>query len=138
LKQDTLNSIFPKFLKSNYLVLLELPIVIILGFLSKLYRGPYHLWLNNSLGGVFYVIFFILLFSLAVPKKRVLFVSLLVLIGTSGLEFLQLWHPPFLEAIRGTFIGVTILGNTFVPSDFIYYFIGGVSGFFLTKALKRS
>jgi hypothetical protein len=125
------------FLKSNYLILIEIPIIVILGFASKLYRGPGRLWLNNSLGGVFYVVFFILLFSLFVKKRNILKVSIIVLSTTSALEFLQLWKPPFLQMIRSTFIGVTFLGNTFVATDFIYYLIGAIAGFFLTYTSKR-
>jgi hypothetical protein len=36
-----------------------------------------------------------------------------VLVATCLLEFLQLWHPPLLEAVRSTFIGRTVLGTSF-------------------------
>lgn len=138
MKQNISASNLPVFLKSNYLILIEIPIIVVLGVASKLYRGPFRLWLNNSLGGVFYVIFFILLFSLFVTKRNILKVSIIVLLATSALEVMQLWKPPFLQIIRSTFLGATFLGNTFVPSDFIYYIIGAIAGYFLTKALKRN
>ncbi len=137
LKQNTLKSILPDTLKANYLILIEIPIVVILGLLSKFYPGPYREWVNNSLGGVFYVVFFILIFALFARKNRIWLVSLSVLLVTSGLEFLQLWQPPFLQAIRSTFIGRTLIGTTFVPSDFSYYVIGAVLGYILAYNLKK-
>jgi hypothetical protein len=53
-----------------------------------------------------------------------------VLAITCVLEFLQLWHPPFLQLIRNTFIGRTILGSYFTWSDFPYYFLGSGIGWF--------
>ncbi len=132
-----LKSRFSSSLKANYMILIELPIVTALGFISKLYKGIGHEWANNSLGGVFYVIFFILVFSLIVSKKKIWIISILVLLITSLLECLQLWKPPFLQLIRSTFIGASLLGTTFVPSDFIYYVIGAISGYILAYNLKR-
>ncbi|ODS34777.1 MAG: hypothetical protein SCARUB_00037 [Candidatus Scalindua rubra] len=40
---------------------------------------------------------------------------------TCFLEFLQLWHPPFLESIRSTFIGSVLIGTTFTWWDFPHY-----------------
>ena len=40
------------------------------------------------------------------------------------LEFLQLWHPKFLEILRESYIGQAILGNSFNWIDIIFYFAG--------------
>jgi len=61
----------------------------------------------------------------------------IVLFATCILEFLQLWHPPFLTCLRNNFIGVTILGNVFTWSDFPYYFVGSALGFVLLHKLKK-
>jgi len=46
-----------------------------------------------------------------------------VLLVTCGLECLQLWHPPSLQAIRATFLGATLFGNRFswwkFPADVV-------------------
>lgn len=110
--------------RQGLLTLLSLAVVVPLGFYSKFYNGPAAFWVNNSLGGLFYVIFWNLLFfwiwEIRKPGKLVG----LVLVGTCGLEWLQLWHPPFLRWLRASFIGQTLLGTTFVPSDFLYYLLG--------------
>ena len=54
------------------------------------------------------------------------------------LEVLQLWHPPFLEALRGHFLGRTVLGTTFSWSDFPHYVAGAVLGLMLARAALGS
>lgn len=112
----------------RFWTLISLAIVVPLGFGTKFYEGPAADWVNNSLGGVFYEVFWCLLISLPLDVRRPGVVAVSVLIVTCCLEFLQLWHPPLLELLRSTFIGRTILGTSFTWSDFPYYFLGcGIS-----------
>ncbi len=120
-----------RILLRNRRILTAIVIITPLGFLTKLYTGPASEWVNNSLGGVLYVIFWSLLASLLFAKVRVWKIAGIVLLVTCALEFLQLWHPPFLEAIRSTFIGVTLIGNSFSWLDLAHY----VVGFILSIAL---
>ena len=114
--------------------LASLIIIIPIGFYTKFYSGPAADWVNNSLGGVFYEIFWCLVVVFLFQKTKSGTISLIVLIVTCILEFLQLWHPPVLECIRSNFIGGTILGSSFSWSDFLYYFIGSAIGWlWLTK-----
>lgn len=39
-------------------------------------------------------------------------------------ELLQLWHPPFLEALRATTLGGLVLGYGFLWSDLVCYTVG--------------
>ncbi|NIO82881.1 MAG: DUF2809 domain-containing protein, partial [Candidatus Aminicenantes bacterium] len=85
-------------------------------------------WVNDSLGGSFYEIFWCLVAFLFFQKSKPWKIATIVLTITCLLEFLQLWHPPFLQAIRRNFIGVTIFGDSFTWSDFPYYFVGSGIG----------
>jgi len=107
---------------------ISLFIIIPLGFFGKFYSGPLEIWVNNSLGGVFYDIFWCLLFYLIFPKSNLMRIAVFILIATCLLEILQLWHPMFLEVLRSSFIGRTILGTSFTLNDFPYYFIGSFIG----------
>ncbi len=51
-----------------------------------------------------------------------------VLVVTCLIEALQLVDHPVLDRIRSTFLGRTLIGTTFVWSDFIYYVFGAVLG----------
>ena len=118
--------------------LVSLGIIVPVGFYSKYYRGPGAAWANDSLGGVFYVIFFCLLFSLLLRRTEPLKLATGVLVGTCLIEFLQLWHPPLLEACRRTFLGGAILGSTFDWTDFPYYFAGSGIGWLWLHLLRKS
>ncbi|MBN2601780.1 MAG: DUF2809 domain-containing protein [Candidatus Marinimicrobia bacterium] len=120
----------------NRWIILSIILITPIGFYSKFYNGYLHYWVNNSLGGVFYEIFWCLVLALFFRRLTSFQIAASVLIATCILEFLQLWHPPFLEALRHNFFGVTILGNAFTWSDFPYYFIGSFLGYFLIIKLK--
>ena len=129
---DTL-SVMPRHFRRHFL---SLAAIVLIGFYSKKgYRGPGAQWVNDSLGGVFYVIFWCLLFSLCLPRVRTGRIVLAVLAATCCLEFLQMWHPPFLEFLRSFFVGRTILGSYFDWYDFPYYFVGAGLGWLWVRAV---
>ena len=113
-------------------------LIVPLGFYSKFYSGPAARWVNDSLGGVLYEIFWCLLiflfFNTIKPRK----IAVFVLFFTCFLEFLQLWHHPFLVSLRSSFIGQTVLGTSFVWSDFPYYFFGCGIGWGWMRRLDNS
>jgi len=111
--------------------------ITLLGFYTKIYSGPGASWVNNSLGGVFYEIFWCLLVFLLMENARALVIATSVFIVTCILEVLQLWHPEFLEFIRSYFIGRTVLGTSFNLYDFIYYFIGSGIGYLILISLQK-
>jgi hypothetical protein len=117
--------------------LLSIAIIVPVGFYSKVYRGPASHWVNDSLGGLFYVIFWCLVVSVLLPRVRAARITLGVLAGTCTIEFLQRWHPPFLEYLRSFFIGRSILGSYFDWYDFPYYFAGAALGWLWLRALGR-
>ena len=113
-----------KLSKRQLIIIVSIFFITPIGFYSKFYKGPAAHWINDSLGGMFYVVFWCLVFYFLFPKSKTYIIALSVLTATCILECLQLWHPPFLEFIRQNFIGRTILGSSFVWTDFPYYFIG--------------
>ncbi len=108
-----------------------------LGFYSKFYTGHASAWVNNSLGGVLYVIFWALVFSLIFVRSRPWKIAGIVVLITCALEFLQLWHPRFLETIRSTFMGATLLGNSFSWLDLVHYLVGSGLALFLLTVLQE-
>ena len=100
----------------------------LLGIGSKFYAGPAADWVRHYAGGALYEIVWIGFFSTLLPRTHPWHIALAVLAGTALLETLQLWHPPFLQAIRATFVGHALLGNTFSWWDFPHYIIGSSLG----------
>lgn len=105
--------------------LLSLAAVTVAGLTAKFYAGPLRHWLNDYGAGVFYEIFWILLaFGLRPSPTVARRAPVWVLAITVALEFLQLWHPPFLEMVRSAFVGRSLIGTTFSWWDFPHYLIG--------------
>ena len=119
------------------LIILSLIVIVPIGFLTKFYEGPAQSWVNNSLGGFFYEIFWCLVFAFIFLKTSPVKIAFWVFVVTCSLEFLQLWHPPFLQTIRSTFVGRTILGTSFTWFDFPYYFAGSFVGFLWLKGINK-
>jgi Protein of unknown function (DUF2809) len=98
--------------------------------------------LKDALGSVAYEMFWITLALACWPKVLPLKMSSGVFLLTCALEFLQFWQPPFLQAIRATFPGRLVLGNTFSGSDFPAYGMGSFLGYlwanFLAKTVRKS
>jgi len=116
--------------------LLAIILIVPMGLYSKIYDGPADNWVNNSLGGVLYVIFWSLLFSLLEARSKSCKIVVLVFLITCVIEFLQLWHPPFMETIRSNFIGATLFGNSFSWMDLVHYLIGALASLGLLKILR--
>ena len=128
MESDKKRSRSPRQARTRILVLIF--VVLVFGFSAKLYRGPADRWINNwGPASVAYVVFFMLLVFLVTPTRRaILPITVGVLTMTCALEFLQQWHPWWLQAARSTLIGAGFLGTTFSWCDFPAYFVGAAVG----------
>jgi len=110
----------------------------LLGLLLKFYKGPGHEWLNDGGATLFYeILWCVCAFLFFRSRKAVMLIPIWVFIITCILEVLQLWHPPFLEAMRANLIGRLILGTSFVWSDFPHYALGSFLGWLWLRQLRR-
>jgi len=121
----------------RFRIVVALLAVTALGFGMKLYPGPGRWWVNHfGPASVAYEVFFMLLAFLVVPRRRAVTPIAVGVCGTTCvLEFLQLWHPPWLEAARSTFLGECLLGDSFSWWDLPAYPIGCLLGWFLLQWL---
>jgi hypothetical protein len=104
-------------------------IVIPLGLLSKSYSGFGSEWVKDYSGDIIYEVFWCLFLFLLFPRKAWITQIAVGVFGvTCVLEFLQLWHPLWLESLRSSFLGRTLLGTTFSWWDFPHYAIGSAIG----------
>lgn len=125
------------FFRYRVALLISIIFIVPLGYFVRFAQGFGLEWLRNFLGSVAYEIFWILLVAFIYPKASPLWTAVGVCVATCGIEFLQLWKPPFLEAARATLVGRLVLGNTFVWSDFISYFFGSFAGWFWMRRLVK-
>ena len=117
---------------------ISLLVVTPFGFAFKFYSGPGNWWFNDYGAGVLYETFWILLAFIFFPSKRSAnVIPIYVFVITCILEFLQLWHPPFLNTIRSSFLGSALIGTTFVWWDFPHYVLGCLAGWIWLRFLLR-
>jgi hypothetical protein len=129
----------PSRIREIRLALLSIVSAALVGLYCKRgYHGPAESWVRDSAGGVFYEIFWCLAAVLLLPRVRAARISAGVFVVTCCLEFLQLWHPPLLEAMRANFLGRTVLGSFFDWGDFLYYVIGSLAGYIVLRAIGRA
>ena len=102
---------------------------IVLGAVAFMSRGTPFDAVANHAGGGLYVLAWIFFVLMLTPGLNPLRVSAAVLMGTCGVEFLQLWQPWPLELIRSTLVGRLLLGTSFTWGDFPAYFAGALVGF---------
>ena len=112
-----------------------LAVVTPLGLFTKFYSGPGSSWVASQAGGFLYVVFWVFVVLALFPRLSRLGVTLAVAIATSALEFVQLWHPAFLERIRASFLGHAVLGSTFAWSDFPYYAVGALAAYAAARTI---
>jgi hypothetical protein len=89
-------------------------------------------------GSILYEVLWCLAAAFVVPRWRSAPIAIAVFAATCIVEFLQLWHPPFLQWARGHFLGRSILGTDFDWADFPSYAVGSVAGYFCLRALRRA
>lgn len=123
--------------RQRLLTILMLIVVVPIGFYTSFYTGPAEFWIRNSMGGLVYEIFWCLMAALVWPGTRAFHIATWVFGITCFLEFLQLWHPPILEAIRSNYFGRILLGNSFNWLDFPYYLAGSLLGWILLLVIRK-
>ena len=115
---------------SNTLLKFLLLITLIpLGLFTKAYSGFGSQIVINYLGGVIYVVFFIILASLVFPQITPLKISSIVLCIVCLLEFSQLCEASFLTNLRKHFIIRMLIGSVFNAFDFVFYLLGAILGY---------
>lgn len=112
-------------------------IITALGFSAKLVPHGEAKWVSNQLAGLFYVTELSLILYLFFPEHFIILLVIAAFLLTSLVEFMQLWHPTFLEPVRSSFLGHTIIGSTFSWLDFPWYVGGAVLGWLLLKWVRK-
>jgi hypothetical protein len=92
---------------------------------------------QDVFGSIAYQVLLMFVFAFFYPRVDLAKVAVGVFLVSSAIEFLQLWQAPWLLAIRSTWAGRVLLGNTFLWADFPPYAIGAFLGWLCLKGLRR-
>jgi hypothetical protein len=98
--------------------------IVVAGLAARHLRSAAPGILTTYLGDTLWPVLFFLLFAIALPRAATRTVALLTLATTLGIEFSQLYHAPWLDALRATPPGRLLLGNTFLWSDVACLVVG--------------
>ena len=107
-----------------------------LGLLSRKISGlPKIIELYS--GDILWALMVFLLFAFLFNKKSTIFIISWAIIFSYSIEISQLYHAPWIDAIRNTTLGGLILGFGFLWSDLICYTIGIIIGIIIEKLLNK-
>jgi hypothetical protein len=102
--------------------------VIAAGLLWRSGLIPLPQWLSNNGGDALWALMVFLGFGFLFPRASTWVVALLALTFAWGVEFSQLYHAPWIDAVRAMTPGKLVLGNTFNWPDLPAYAVGVALG----------
>ena len=125
-------------MKRNRLLYLILTIIVmILGLLSRKISGlPKIIELYS--GDILWSLMVFLLFAFLFNKKSTIFIISWAIICSYSIEISQLYHAPWIDAIRNTVLGGLILGFGFLWSDLVCYTIGIIIGIIIDIMINKT
>lgn len=100
----------------------------IAGLLSRSEMVPLTDFVATYAGDTLWALMVYWLIRMAFPNKPTGFILLAAIIFSFGIEFSQLYHAPWIDAIRGNRLGGLVLGFGFKLSDLICYSVGILFG----------
>ena len=88
-------------------------------------------------GDTIWALMVFFLFCAIAPHRTTLHLAIAALLFAFGIEFLQFYRSPWIEAIRDTTLGGLILGFGFKASDLVCYTVGIAIGAMIDAAVAR-
>ena len=126
------------YLKRNRLLYLILTIIVmILGLLSRKIEGLPEI-ISLYSGDILWALMVFLLFAFLFNKKSTIFIISWAIIFSYSIEISQLYHAPWIDAIRNTVLGGLILGFGFLWSDLVCYTIGIIIGIIIDIMINKT
>ena len=103
--------------------------VVALGFASRAYSGLFPSALGKYPGDALWALMVFLGLAIAWPRSSSPRLAIVALLIAYLGEFSQLYHAPWIDAIRATPLGHAFLGSGFSWFDMIAYTVGIVLGY---------
>ena len=103
-------------------------IVVVVGLASRKIPGLFPAFLGKCPGDALWALMVFFLWGIVLPMASTMRVAILALAVSFGVEFSQLYHAPWIDAIRSTTIGHLALGSAFYWLDLAAYTAGVLLG----------
>jgi len=115
-------------------------ITTLLGLASRKYGAYLPTFLSTYAGDILWATLVFWLVQLLFIQRPSYWITICALAFAFGIEVSQLYHVPWLNALRSTTLGSLVLGQGFLWSDLACYAVGVMLGFVVEQALtlKRS
>jgi hypothetical protein len=116
-------------------------VVIVLGLASRRYGSYLPEFIATYAGDTLWALMAFLGFSILFPQMNVFHRGGVALGFSFLIEISQLYHAPWIDAVRGTTLGGLVLGFGFLWSDLVCYTVGvtvgvGIEALICTKLLR--
>lgn len=124
-------------MKRNRLLYLILTIIVmILGLLSRKIENLPEI-ISSYSGDILWALMVFLIIEFIFNKKSTIFTISWAIIFSYSIEISQLYHAPWIDAIRNTTLGGLILGFGFLWSDLVCYTIGIIIGIIIDIMINK-
>ena len=110
--------------RNRIVYLISVAIVMGLGLSSRKYAGYLPEWINTYLGDALWAVMIYLFTAVLLHDRKPLQIALVSLLFCYLIEISQLYHAPWIDAIRNTRLGGLVLGFGFLWTDIIAYTMG--------------
>jgi hypothetical protein len=102
--------------------------IIPMGLATRKMPQLFHPWIAEYGGDTLWAAMFVFLFRAIWPRPPLWKVAVGTSLFATAIEISQLYHAPWIDTIRKTFLGSMLLGFGFLWSDLGCYFAGVVLG----------
>ncbi len=114
--------------RSRFVYALLIGVVMLLGLASRAKSVQPHLPMGEYAGDTLWALLVFLGFGLLLPQGSTWRVAMLAFGFALLIEGSQLYHAPWLDALRQTRLGGLVLGFGFLWSDLVCYAVGVAGG----------
>ncbi len=111
-------------------------VTIILGLSSRQFSGYLPYTINLYMGDALWALMVFFMFCLIFRLKGTGWLAEAALLFAFGIEISQLYHAPWIDAIRQTRLGGLVLGYGFLWRDLVAYTIGVAVGAVIDRLIN--
>jgi len=113
--------------------LLFIVITLLSGLASRHYPGVLPTWVESYLGDSLWALMVFLMAGFLLNGKSTRWIALAALVFSYCIEISQLYHAPWIDAVRANRLGGLVLGFGFLWSDLVCYAVGIGFGVLMEK-----
>ena len=132
------NIIKQNYRRSRPVYLVLATITIVSGLASRHYSNSLPPWVQSYLGDALWALMVFLLAGFIFHAKSTRWVGIAAMAFSYCIEISQLYHAPWIDALRSNWFGGLVLGFGFLWSDLVCYTVGIGVGVVLEKIFFKN